>query len=122
MCYEKLQEGEGPVCVSECPAEALIFGKRRELIEIARERIYSDPDTYHNEIYGEHEAGGTGILYLTAVPPGEVGLQTDVGTVSYPERNKTFLYSVPAVLVLWPAFLMGLRNASDEVKNNLKKS
>ena len=122
MCYEKLQEGESPVCVSECPAEALIFGKRRELIEIARERIYSDPDTYHNEIYGEHEAGGTGILYLTAVPPGEVGLQTDVGTVSYPERNKTFLYSVPAVLVLWPAFLMGLRNASDEVKNNLKKS
>jgi len=24
--------------------------------------------------------------------------------------------------VLWPAFMLGLRNASDEVKNNLKKS
>lgn len=122
MCYEKLQEGEAPACVTECPAEALLFGKRRELIETARERIYADPDTYHHEIYGEHEAGGTGVLYLTGVPFEELGLRTDVGNVSYPERNKTFLYSVPAVLVLWPAFLLGLRNASDEVKNNLNKS
>lgn len=122
MCYEKLMEGEAPECVANCPAEALLFGNRRELIEIARERIYSDPDNYHHEIYGEHEAGGTGVLYLTGVPPGEMGLRTDIGTVPYPERNKTFLYSVPAVLVLWPAFLLGLRNASDEVKNNLTKS
>ena len=122
MCYEKIQEGEGPACVTECPAEALLFGKRRELIEIAKERIYTDPDTYHNHIYGEHEVGGTGILYLTAVPFEELGLRTDVGSVSYPERNKTFLFSVPAVLILWPAFLLGLRNASDEVKNNLTKS
>lgn len=122
MCYEKLQTGDAPACVTECPAEALLFGKRRDLIEIARERIYSDPDSYHHEIYGEHEAGGTGVLYLTAVPPEELGLRTDVGSVSYPERNKTFLYSVPAVLVLWPAFLLGLRNASDDVKNNLTKS
>ena len=82
----------------------------------------SAPDDYHHEIYGEHEAGGTGILYLTALPPAELGLRTDVGTLAYPEHNKTFLYSVPAVLVLWPAFLLGLRNASDEVKNNLNKS
>ena len=122
MCYEKLQEGTMPECVSACPAEAMLFGTRRELLEIARERIYTDPDTYHNEIYGEHEVGGTGVLYLTGVPFEELALRTDVGTVPYPERNKTFLYSVPAVLVLWPAFLLGLRNASDEVKNNLNKS
>lgn len=122
MCYEKLQEGSIPECATACPAEAMLFGTRRELIEIARERIYSDPDTYHHEIYGEHEVGGTGVLYLTAVPFEELGLRTDVGTVPYPERNKTFLYSVPAVLVLWPAFLLGLRNASDEVKKNLTKS
>jgi len=122
MCYEKLVEGSTPECVSACPAEAMIFGKRRDLIDLARERIYSDPDSYHHEIYGEHEVGGTGLLYLTALPPGDLGLRTDLGTVPFPEHNKTFLYSVPAVLVLWPAFLLGLRNASDEVKNNLKKS
>ena len=122
MCYEKLQEGSIPECVNACPAEGMMFGKRRDLIEIARERIYSDPDNYHHEIYGEHEVGGTGVLYLTAVPPEELGLRTDLGTVAFPEHNKTFLYSVPAVLVLWPALLLGLRNATDEVKNNLKKS
>jgi len=39
MCYERLQEGEEPACVSECPEEALVFGKRRDLIEEARRRI-----------------------------------------------------------------------------------
>lgn len=121
MCYERVHDGGQPECVSACPAEALLFGKRRDLIEVARERIYTDPDYYHHEIYGEHEAGGTGLLYLTSMPPEEMGLRTDVGNQSYPERNKTFLYSVPAVLVLWPAFMLGLRTASDENKNNLTK-
>jgi len=94
----------------------MIYGKRRELIEIARQRIYNNPDNYFHKIYGEHEAGGTGLLTLTSVPFEEVGLRTDLGTTSYPEYNKTFLYSVPAVLVLWPAFLLGLSNANKESK------
>ncbi len=118
MCFEKMQDGEKPTCVKECPAEALIFGKRRDLIEIARERIYADPDNYHHAIYGEHEVGGTGLLYLASVPFEELGLRTDLGSVPYPEYNKTFLYSVPAVLILWPAFLLGLHSASKERKNN----
>ena len=117
MCYELLLEGEKPVCVANCPAEALTFGKRRDLIEIARTRIYSAPDKYYHEIYGENEVGGTGVLYLTSVPFGELGLRTDLGTTSYPEYNKTFLYSVPAVLILWPAFLLGLHSAFNERKN-----
>ena len=122
MCYELLQEGEQPACVASCPAEAMLFGKRRDLIEIAKARIYAEPDNYNHEIYGEHEVGGTGVLYLSAVPFEELGFRTDLGSTAYPEYNKTFLYSVPAVLILWPAFLLGLRNASDEIKNNNNKS
>lgn len=118
MCFELLQEGEIPVCAQNCPTEALLFGKRRELLEIARARIYADPENYYHKIYGEHEVGGTGMLYLASVPFEELGLRTDLGTTAYPEFNKTFLYSVPAVLVLWPAFLLGLRNATDDKKNN----
>jgi NAD-dependent dihydropyrimidine dehydrogenase PreA subunit len=121
MCFEQLQEGQKPVCVENCPAEAMLFGKRRDLIEIARQRIYENPDQYHNEIYGEKEVGGTGVLYLSAVPFEEFGFRNDLGKTAYPEYNKTFLYSVPAVLVLWPAFLLGLHNATSEKKNNLKK-
>lgn len=117
MCFELLQEGGIPACVDSCPAEALLFGKRRDLIEIARTRIYAEPDKYNHAIYGEHEVGGTGVLYLASVPFEELGLRNDLGTTSYPEYNKTFLYSVPVVLILWPAFLLGLSNSFVDRKN-----
>jgi formate dehydrogenase iron-sulfur subunit len=119
MCYESIRKGEKPACVDVCPPEALLFGKRRDLIEIARSRIYAEPGKYQHYIYGEHEAGGTGLLYLSAVPFEELGLRKDLGTTAYPEYNKTFLYSVPAVLILWPAFLLGLYNSFKEKKKNI---
>ena len=44
MCFELLQDGQKPKCAENCPAEALLFGKRRDLIEIAKARIYDDPE------------------------------------------------------------------------------
>jgi len=119
MCYEQMQQGEPPECVKLCPAEALLFGKRRDLLETAKARIYNEPEKYHHAVYGENEAGGTGLLYLSAVPFEEVGLRTNVGTTSYPEYNKSFLYAVPTVLILWPAFLLGLHNAFRDNKRNM---
>ena len=121
MCFELLQEGQKPVCVENCPAEAMVFGKRRDLLEIAKARIYENPDQYYHKIYGENEVGGTGVLYLSSVPFEEFGFRNDLGTTAYPEYNKTFLYSVPAVLILWPAFLLGLNNASVESKIKVQK-
>jgi Fe-S-cluster-containing dehydrogenase component len=118
MCFELLQDGQQPKCAENCPAEALLFGKRRDLIEIAKARIYDDPENYNHAIYGEHEVGGTGVIYLASVPFEELGLRTDLGNVPYPEYNKTFLYSVPAVLILWPAILLGLHSAAKERKLN----
>jgi len=122
MCYELIKDGGKPACVEVCPPEALLFGKRRDLIEIARTRIYAEPEKYNHSIYGEHEVGGTGLLYLAAVPFKELGLRKDLGTTAYPEYNKTFLYSVPAVLILWPAFLLGLHNSFTERKNKIMKN
>ena len=121
MCYELVQEGGMPACVENCPAEALLFGKRRDLIEIARTRIYAEPEKYNHSIYGEHEVGGTGVLYLASVPFEELGFRKDLGTKSYPEYNKMFLYSVPSVLILWPAFLLGLSNSILERKIKINK-
>jgi len=121
MCYDRIQEGGIPACVEACPAEALQFGKRSDLLDIAKSRIYNDPDNYYHAVYGENEVGGTGVLYLASVPFEELGLRTDVGLVSYPEYNKTFLYSVPLVLILWPAFLLGLKSSVDERKKQLMK-
>ena len=115
MCYSRLSEGKIPACVANCPAEALIFGKRRDLIKEARKRIVTNPEQYVDHIYGEYEAGGTGFLYLSAVPFSELGLNTSLQTKSYPELSKGFLYSVPTIFVLWPAILLGIREAT---KNN----
>ncbi len=115
MCYDRIIEGELPACVSDCPAEALTFGTRRELIVEARRRIAESPDDYYGEIYGEHEAGGTGYLYLSPVPFEEIGMNTNIQKKPYPELTKGFLYSVPTIFVLWPAMLLGLHKAS---KNN----
>jgi Fe-S-cluster-containing dehydrogenase component len=117
MCWDRVKEGKLPACVEGCPAGALTFGTRREMIAEARKRINDNPDMYYDHIYGEHEAGGTGLLYLSPVPFEELGFKTSVMNKPYPELTKGFLYSVPAIFVLWPAMLLGLHKATSR-KNN----
>jgi Fe-S-cluster-containing dehydrogenase component len=112
MCFERVTEGQVPACVENCPGEALTFGKRGELLRIARERIVSDPDLYVDHVYGEHEVGGTGFLYLSPVPFEEVGFRTDLGETSLPEATRDFLTAVPLVLLAWPAMMLALRRAT----------
>jgi formate dehydrogenase iron-sulfur subunit len=116
MCYERLQEGKRPACVEACPTDTLMFGQKRELMEIARHRVYNHPDKYVHQIYGEHEAGGTGWLYLSAVPFEQLGFRTDLGTTPYPEYTKPFLVSVPLILFGVPALLLGLSELTDRKK------
>lgn len=66
FCFERVvEQGREPACVSICPTEALTFGTRQQLIDIARARIKAQPDAYVDHIYGEHEIGGTSWMYLT---------------------------------------------------------
>jgi hypothetical protein len=67
-----------------------------------------------HQIYGEHEVGGTGWLYLSAVPFNQIGFRTDLGTTPYPEYTKQFLVSVPLILFGVPALLLGLNELSDK--------
>lgn len=122
LCWEeRLKAGGIPGCVEACPTETLIFGTKRELVEEARYRIYREPKKYFNYIYGENEVGGTSWIYLSAVPFEQLGFKTDLGAVAYPEYSTGFLYSVPIVLILWPAFLMGLSYLTRREEENKKK-
>lgn len=113
MCFEtRVQNGELPACVENCPNEALAFGTRRELIQEARKRIVENPDSYYDHIYGEREAGETCWMYLSPVPFEELGMNTSVQNESYPALTKGFLYTVPSVFVLAPALLLGIQQAT----------
>ncbi len=113
LCWERLTEGEVPACVANCPNEALTFGRRNELLEIARQRIYQNPGQYVPHIYGEDEAGGTSVLYISPVAFEELSLPTHLGDTPYPEYSRDFLTAVPIVLTLWPAFLLALRRSTE---------
>ena len=126
MCYQKVvKEGGIPACAQICPTKATIFGKRSDLIEVARGRIRSQPGKYTNLVYGENEAGGTSWLYLSSVPFDQIGLPTNLGKTPIPELTRDWLLAVPLVLITWPPLLLGFRSlfrrreqiAEEEAKN-----
>ncbi|MEN8211896.1 MAG: sulfate respiration complex iron-sulfur protein HmcB [Thermodesulfobacteriota bacterium] len=108
MCAPRLEKGLLPGCVEVCPKEALTFGKRDDLIKIAKERIRKNPDRYVDHIYGEKEMGGTSWLYLSDVPFEEIGMREDLGNTAAPNLTSGALHVVPMVVALWPVFLTGM--------------
>jgi len=114
LCWDRLKEGKKPACVEACPTDTLMFGLKRNLMEVARTRIYNHPKKYVHHIYGEHEVGGAGWLYLSSVPFEKLGFRTDLGTNPYPEYTKEFLYAVPAVLLIIPTLLYGINQLTKD--------
>jgi len=109
MCHAKFTQGKGaPACAESCPTEAITFGKLSDLLALARDRIRKNPDRYVDHIYGQHEIGGTGWLYISHVPFEEVGLPMDLGSKAYPEYTKSALGWIPNIVVLWPVLLGGV--------------
>ncbi len=108
MCWNRLTDAKQPACVEACPTEALVFGTRRQLVVEAQKRMAQFPERYIHQIYGLRDVGGTSFMYLSSVPFEQLGFRTDLGNTPYPEYSKGFLFSVPVILILWPAILMGL--------------
>lgn len=96
-----------PACVKACPADALKFGTRDDMLQEAHNRIASKPDKYVDHIYGEKEAGGTSVLYLSSVPFEKLGFP-DVGTQSYPKLSGFALHAVPPAVLAVGAMLGGV--------------
>lgn len=107
FCADRQAAGLSPACAESCPSGALLFGEREELLDIAKTRIYQNPDRYVHHVYGEQEVGGTSWLYISPVPFEQVGFK-DVGTAPYSQLTWPFLSAVPVVLVVAPALLGGL--------------
>jgi formate dehydrogenase beta subunit len=94
FCYERIAKENGkPACASVCPVEAITFGKRNSLLQVAKKRIKNSPAKYINHIYGETEAGGTSWLYISNTPFEKLGLP-QVPSKPVPELSETVQHSL----------------------------
>jgi formate dehydrogenase iron-sulfur subunit len=107
FCFSRLGEGERPACVAACPNGALRFGKRHELLAQAKAQIASRPGHYVDHIYGEHEAGGTSMLYLSDVPFATLGFPT-LGDATISGSAETVMQLTPAVAATVATLATGL--------------
>ena len=96
-----------PACVKACPADALRFGEREEILQEARKRISNRPEKYVDHIYGEKEAGGTSVLYLASVPFEKIGFPV-LGDKAYPAVSRAALHAVPPAVLAVGALLGGI--------------
>lgn len=118
-----MKEGLLPGCVEACPVDALTFGRRSDLIKIARSRMRENPGLYVNYIYGEHDAGGTAWMVLApaaGAQPGpeddppvtghemtQLGLDPELGNQPMAELTYGALGSVPMIVAFWPVLFGG---------------
>ena len=122
FCEPRLKEGKLPGCVEDCPMDALTFGRRSDLIKVARARIKNNPGKYADYIYGEWDAGGTAWMVLAPSAPvaaskdshqaighefASLGLDTHLGNRPMGELTAGALGAVPMIVAFWPVLFGG---------------
>jgi formate dehydrogenase iron-sulfur subunit len=108
MCTDRVAAGKQTACAEACPTGATLFGERDLLLVEARKRINENPLQYVNHIYGEKEAGGTGVLMMSSIRFADWGLPMNLGTESLPSITAGVLSHVPDVVALGSAVLGGI--------------
>ncbi|MBI5557124.1 MAG: 4Fe-4S dicluster domain-containing protein [Deltaproteobacteria bacterium] len=123
MCYDtRLKFGRPPACVEACPQGVMTFGKRKDMIALAHEKINAKPGKYVGHVYGETEVGGTSWMYLSDVPFAEIGFDTHLGKEPIISHVKDFLAIVPMVLCIWPALFTGFHLLATRKQTNKENS
>jgi formate dehydrogenase iron-sulfur subunit len=108
LCAPRLRAGKVPACVEACPEEATIFGPRSAMLAEAHRRIAERPDRYQPVVYGEHEVGGTSVLYLSDIPLDFLAWHPDLGPAPLPRLTASALGKVPPTILLVGGLMTGL--------------
>ena len=79
--------------VAQATTEVMTFGKRADLLDLARWKIKNKPREYIDHIFGEHEVGGTSWMYLASDPLEKLGYPK-LGTKAAPRLTEAIQHGV----------------------------
>ncbi len=71
FCVDRQEDGLAPACVEACPAGALVYGDRTDLLQYGKSRVQELKSNGYNKanLYGENELGGLHALYILTESP-----------------------------------------------------
>jgi formate dehydrogenase iron-sulfur subunit len=106
LCYDRVKAGGQPACTEACPYKATIFGTRADMLAEAERRFAEKPGKYfakpgksRPEIWGEHEIGGTSVLYISDIDLSFLGWRPNLGDQPLPTLTWAALSKVPPLVV-----------------------
>jgi formate dehydrogenase iron-sulfur subunit len=108
LCNDRIQSGQQPACTEACPTKATIFGGRDQLLAEAHRRIAEKPGVLVDKIWGESDAGGTSVLYLSNVDLSFLVPSRIIGGTPLPETTEAAMHAVPYVFTGVAAAMAGL--------------
>lgn len=81
FCQDRLTSGMEAICSKSCPAGAISFGLRNDMVLKGEERVAalkeSRDDGAKINLYGANLLGGLGMMYVLPDEPGAFGLPSD---------------------------------------------
>jgi formate dehydrogenase iron-sulfur subunit len=93
--------------VEACPNDALRFGERSSLLKEAHRTIAASKGRYIDRVWGEHEFGGTSVLYISDVDLGVVGWP-EPDTDSIPSFTEPLIAKTPVIGMSVMGSLLGI--------------
>ena len=127
LCAERLAAGEQPACTSVCPEQALMFGSRGDILNEAYRRLHAEPERYLAHVYGEHEAGGTSVLYISDVPLDFLAYNGLLPDQPLPELSWNWISKVPGISLATAGLMTGIfwvigrRMLAEDARNQARK-
>ena len=108
LCHDYIKDGGTPACTNACPTGATVFGDRDELLKQAWQRISDNPNKYNPHVWGQHEIGGTSVLYVSDIDLSFLSFGDKLGNEPLPARTKTAMGLVPPTFIGMAGAMTGI--------------